>query len=222
MEFVHTIFEPSGDGPHPTILALHGWGANALDLLGLAPYICDGRFLVICPQGQLQVPIGPGAVGYGWIPLRMGEPSDLKAILSAKERLQRFIDQVSARYPIDREKFVVLGFSQGGAMAYSLALSEPDRFRALVSISSWLSQDLVNALSIRATAAFPPALVQHGARDELVTVDRARESVEILRNLRAPVTYREYDMGHEIGPRSLADLSAWLEEKVLSPIIVPA
>jgi hypothetical protein len=27
-------------------------------------------------------------------------------------------------------------------------------------------------------------------------------------------------MGHEISARSLADVSAWLEEKVLSPLIV--
>jgi hypothetical protein len=27
-------------------------------------------------------------------------------------------------------------------------------------------------------------------------------------------------MGHEITPRSLSDLSAWLEEKVLSPIVI--
>jgi predicted esterase len=38
--------------------------------------------------------------------------------------------------------------------------------------------------------------------------------------LKAQVTYREYDMAHEISPKSLADLTAWLEEKVLSPLIV--
>jgi len=43
--------------------------------------------------------------------------------------------------------------------------------------------------------------------------------VERLRELRVPLTYREYDMGHEITPGSLSDLSAWLEEKVLSPIV---
>jgi len=41
-----------------------------------------------------------------------------------------------------------------------------------------------------------------------------------LRELKVPLTYREYDMGHEIRPRSLSDLSAWLEEKVLSPILL--
>jgi len=44
--------------------------------------------------------------------------------------------------------------------------------------------------------------------------------VEKLREWGVPVTYREYDMGHEITAKSLNDLSAWLEEKVLSPIVV--
>ena len=39
MELIHTLYEPAGKGPHPTILTLHGRGANALDLLGLAPHI---------------------------------------------------------------------------------------------------------------------------------------------------------------------------------------
>ena len=35
MDLLHTVHVPSGAGPFPTILALHGWGANAHDLLGL-------------------------------------------------------------------------------------------------------------------------------------------------------------------------------------------
>jgi len=65
-----------------------------------------------------------------------------------------------------------------------------------------------------------PILIQHGNRDEMVDVGRARQSVETLRNLRVPVTYREYEMGHEINADSLGDLSAWLQEKVISPIIL--
>ena len=68
MDLIHTLYEPPGEGPHATILTLHGWGANALDLLGLAPYLCSGRFLVICPQGPVLAPIGLNAVGYGWFP----------------------------------------------------------------------------------------------------------------------------------------------------------
>lgn len=219
MHLTHTLFEPTGDGPHPTILALHGWGANAMDLLGLAPYICGGRFLVICPQGPVQTPIGPGVVGYGWFPLTMGAPPDMPAIQSAREQITAFLEAALRRYPIDLKRLVVLGFSQGGVMAYSLVLSDPGRFTALTAISSWLPQELVQAFSTDGSAHYPPTLVQHGSRDELIEIDRARGSVERLRDLRVPLTYREYDIGHEISPRSLAELSSWLQEKLFSSIV---
>jgi len=220
VNLIHTIYEPSGAGPHPTILTLHGRGANAFDLLGLAPYLCNGKFLMICPQGPLETPIGPGAFGYAWYPMSMGVPPDIGAILSSREKLQQFLDACMKRYPIDTKKLVVLGFSQGGVMAYSLALSNPERFAGLAVLSSWLPKELIPELSIKEAVQSLPTIVQHGSQDQMIEVQRARDSVEQLRVLRVPLTYREYDMGHEITPRGLTDLSAWLEEKVLSPSIV--
>jgi phospholipase/carboxylesterase len=220
MELIHTLHEPSGAGPHPTILTLHGRGANALDLLGLAPYICGGRFLVICPQGPLETPIGPNAMGYSWYPMSMGGPPDVEAILSSRKRLQQFFDECFKRYPIEPSKLVLLGFSQGGVMAHSLALPDPQRFAALAVLSSWLPEELLPRLSVPDAVQSLPTLVQHGSDDPMIQVGRARDSVERLRQLRVPLTYREYDMGHEITPKSLTDLSAWLQEKVLSPIVL--
>jgi phospholipase/carboxylesterase len=220
MVLEHAIFEPAGDGPHPTILALHGWGANAQDLLGLAPYLCGGRFLVICPQGPVTVPIAQHTVGYGWFPLTMGRPPDMPALLSARDQLRAFLDAALERYPIDRKKLVVLGFSQGGVMAYALALAEPQRFAGVAVLSSWLPKELVSLVSHAEARPLPPILVQHGSLDELVEIARARDSIEALRGVGSQITYREYDMAHEIGPKSLADLTAWLEEKILSPLIV--
>lgn len=221
MQLAHTIFEPRGQGPHPTLLALHGWGASAIDLVGLAPYVGGGRFLALCPQGPLEIPIGPGAVGYGWFPPTLGGPPNEPAILAASEQLRSFLAEAQAQYPIDPRKLVLVGFSQGGVMAYSLALREPQRFAAAAVLSSWLPKELADRFVAASADGYPPMLVQHGSRDELISVDRARGSIETLRHLRVPVTYREYDMGHEISPRSLAELSSWLEEKVLSPIIAP-
>ena len=64
MKLTHTLYEPTGSGPHPTVVALHGWGANANDLLGLAPHLGGGRVQMICPQGALTVPIA-NAAGFG-------------------------------------------------------------------------------------------------------------------------------------------------------------
>ncbi len=220
MELIHTVYQPQGDGPFPTILTLHGRGANAFDLLGLAPYLCAGKFLLLCPQGPWETPIGPQAVGYAWYPMSMGGPPDVDAILTSRKKLRAFLDESLERYPIDAKKLVALGFSQGGVMAYSLALADPERFAALAVLSSWLPGELVPRLNIAATVASLPALVQHGAQDPMIEIARARSSVETLRGLKVPLTFREYEMGHEIRPQSLADLSAWLEEKVLAPIVL--
>lgn len=221
MQLLHTVYEPAGEGPHPTILTLHGWGANAMDLLGLAPHLAGGRFLVICPQGPVQTPIGPGMVGYGWYPIvpGSGQPPDLQAMQAARQQLLDFLQAAEARYPIDRSKLLVLGFSQGGVMAYNLALQEPERFAALVALSTWLPPEVWEQVENRAALQQLPTLIQHGSRDEMVQPDRARKSVEILRAERLPLTYREYEMGHEINSQSLTDLVHWLQENVLSPAI---
>jgi phospholipase/carboxylesterase len=214
LQLAHTIYQPSGTGPHPTILTLHGRGANAFDLLGLAPYLCAGNFLMICPQAPLETPIGPEAVGYAWYSMSMGGPPDVAGMLSSQKQLQSFLDDCLQRYPIDNKKLVVLGFSQGGVMAYGLALAQPERFAALTVLSSWLPQELLAEIAISDAVHSLPTLVQHGRQDPTIEVERARKSVERLHELKLPLTFREYDMGHEIRPTSLMDLSAWLEENL--------
>jgi len=196
-------------------LTLHGRGANAMDLLGLAPDLCGGKFLMICPQGPLETPIGPGMTGYAWYPMSMGGPPDVDAILSSQRELEAFIERCLASYPIDRKKLALLGFSQGGVMSYSLALTHPERFAALAVLSSWLPKELQARLNVSDAVQALPTLIQHGTQDPMIEVDRARDSVERLRQLKLPLTFREYEMAHEITPGSMRELSAWLEEKVL-------
>lgn len=220
MKLVHTAFEPNGEGPFPALIAFHGWGANALDLLGLAPYLANGRFLVLCPQGPMELQIGPGALGYGWYPIMMGgaRPAE-REIETAVEAAIAFVDEAVKRYPVDAKKLALLGFSQGGVMAYNLAVRCPERFAALAALSSWFPPELAAKVANREALERLPALIQHGSRDEMIEVSRGRQSVEALRDLKLPVTYREYDCGHEITAHGLRDLSQFLADKVISPII---
>jgi phospholipase/carboxylesterase len=219
MNLIHTAFEPAAEGPFPTVLAFHGWGANAFDLLGLAPYLGGGRFLMLCPQGPLEIPLGP-STGYGWFPITMGGARrDDAEVEAAVDAAGKFLDAALERYPIDKRKLALLGFSQGGVMAYNLAIRQPERFAALVGISSWFPPELADKVVNREALEQLPTLIQHGSRDEMIDVARARQSVESLRALKLPLTYREYDCGHEITAQGLRDLSNFLMEKVVSPII---
>jgi phospholipase/carboxylesterase len=218
MKLAHALHQPPGDGPFPTLFAFHGYGSNALDLLGLAPHVARGRLLVIAPQGPDELvldTVGAGAPrGFGWFPLTLASPPTPLAVASAVARAREFVDEAIARYPVDARRVGMLGFSQGGVIAYALALSAPDRFRVLAALSSWLPDDLAKSLPAVDRSGLA-ALVQHGRQDEVIAPSRGRSSAEKLRAFGAEVSFREYDMAHEVGARSLADLSAWLEERLL-------
>ena len=218
MELLYTAHVPPGDGPHPTVIALHGWGASAHDLIGLSPVLHGGGALVLCPQGPVAFQIAQGVLGFGWWPITQGREMDLVAFDRVRQTLRKFLAEVFARYPIDRRKVVLLGFSQGGVMAFDLALSEPERFAGLVALSSWLPEALDRQLPSSDALRNFPALVIHGSQDPMIPVVRAQESRQRLLARGLNVHYREYPMQHEISPDALREMVIWLEEKVFQPI----
>jgi phospholipase/carboxylesterase len=215
MKLMHTAQVPAGDGPFPTVILLHGWGASAHDLFGLAPYLHGGRAVVLCPQGPLSLQIAPGMVGHGWFRLTEGSPPDLVEVAAATHTIEEFIDEAMNRYPIDPRHVVLGGFSQGGFMAYQIALRAPERFAGLMALSSWLPKELAGTIEKKPAYERLAALVVHGLDDPMIAVDRGRESRDALLKLGIPTVYREYSMGHEIAPEALREIISWLEEKVL-------
>ena len=209
MNLLYTAHVPAGDGPFPTILALHGWGASAHDLLGLAPMFPTGT-LVLCPQGEVVFEVAPGTPGYGWFPLMPGQPVDPDAFRRASAALRTFVKTAPRRLPIDPARIVVLGFSQGGVMAFDLALRTPQEFAGVVALSTWLPEVLAGDLpQVEGQREFP-VLMLHGRKDPMVPVERARKSQDVLEAMGVDLTYQEFDMAHEIRPEALQTLLSWL------------
>lgn len=210
---VHTIYhpghQPGGAGPLPTVVAIHGHGANGLDLLGLAPYLAGGRVLVLCPEAEFV--LQAGALSFTWFESVPPQRRSSEEFERVAEQLREFIDEAVPAYGGDPERTVVLGFSQGGTLAYRIGLGSPGRYRGVAALSTWLPPEAQEHADREAVAGLK-LLVQHGTQDELVTVDRARESRDGLLALGVTPEYREYSMGHEIRPASLIDLTRWLEE----------
>jgi len=215
MNLLHTLHVPGGDGPFRTLMMLHGWGASAHDLLGLAPFL-PGETLALCPQGRVSVPIAPGHNGYGWFPLVPGQPPDPDAFLEGAKGLRLFFEGACARYPVDGEKIVGLGFSQGGLMAMDLVLRDPGSFTGLAVLSSWLPEVLAGDLPRTDAHQDFPVLVIHGENDPMIDVAQARKTRELLEDFGVDLTYEEFDMAHEIRPEALKKILEWLEEKAFA------
>jgi phospholipase/carboxylesterase len=212
-DLLYTAHVPSGEGPFPTLILLHGWGASAHDLLGLAPLLHEGRALVLCPQGPVVVPLGGADRGYGWFPLNPGLPPDHDEFRRGAALLRRFVEQARGRYPIDPDAVVVGGFSQGGTMAYELALRDAADYSGVIGLSTWLPAPLVADLPRLPAQQELPVLVIHGTADPMIDVERARESREALRQFGVGITYREFEMGHEIRPETLRVVLRWLSQR---------
>ena len=218
MELLYTAHVPPGDGPHPTVLMLHGWGASAHDLLGLAPILHRGGALVLSPQGPVAFELAPdqapGMLGYGWWPITPDREIDEGAFDAARGHVRRFLDEACQRYPIDRRKIVVLGFSQGGVMAYDLVLGDPERFAGLVALSTWMPGHVDDATPQQEGLQNFPTLVVHGTKDPMIPVERAQDTRQRLLARGVNVQYREFEMAHEISQEALREVVIWLEERV--------
>jgi phospholipase/carboxylesterase len=219
MELMHTAHVPAGEGPFPTIVLLHGWGANAHDLFGLAPLLHAGQAVVLCPQGPLSFEVGPGMSGYRWFDLSQGLSVDPAQVTGACDKVEAFIEAAAERYPIDKQRLLLGGFSQGGFIAYQIALHAPERFAGLMALSSWLPADLVSDVERSAALEQLPTLIVHGLEDPVIPSERGTESRDVLLGLGVPTVYREFAMGHEINQDALGAVLSWIDEKVF-PVIL--
>lgn len=221
MELMHTVHVPSGSGPFPTILALHGFGASAHDLFGIAPLVSQvvpgDEVLFLCPQGPITIEPQPGQRAYAWFPLSGGAELDPMALITARGLLEGFVDEALEAYPIDPERLIVMGFSQGGVMAYDLALGRPDRYAALIALSTWLPEELVGGLQEDPARADLATLLVHGTNDPMVAIDNGRAAHERLQGLGIQAAWGEYEMGHEINQPALRDILGWIAQGPLAP-----
>src|SRR5438105_11007672 len=73
----------------PLIFCMHGRGADARDLVGIAPEIDPTGYRWIFPQGPREVVFAPGYSGWAWYEL--GEDR-AKTVVASREMLGAFIE----------------------------------------------------------------------------------------------------------------------------------
>jgi phospholipase/carboxylesterase len=149
-------------------------------------------YLMIAPRGPHPVMIG----GYGWhgsIKQRWPAWQDLRP---AVEELTGLLSPEN--FPqADFSRMHAMGFSQGAAMLFTLALLHPERVRALAGLSGFMPEG-AEALVTRRPLVGKPVFLAHGTKDELVPVERARRAVDLLEQAGAAVTYCEEEVGHKL------------------------
>ena len=108
------------------------------------------------------------------------------------ESLNALLDDLVARYRIDEDRIYLTGLSMGGFGTWGLATSYPGRFAAIAPVCG-----AGNRWSARRIAHIP-AWVFHGAKDNVVPVEKSEEMVAALKKAGADVKFTVYpDAGHD-------------------------
>ncbi len=201
-------FDEKQKGPYPTLILLHGRGANEEDLLGLVPYL-DPRFLCIAARAPLSFAYG----GYTWYDLQEVGSPESEQFVESYNKLSQFLDDIQKHYPIDPMRTFFLGFSMGTVMSYALALTKPQRIKGIVAHSGYVPENTNLQFqwdNLGKTCFF----VAHGTNDPVIPVEFGRRAKELLSKSSAPLVYREYPIQHQISDESLRDLSDWLTKQL--------
>ncbi len=210
----HRVVQPQKPHPfsNPTVILVHGRGADEEDLLGLASYL-DKRLLILSVRAPHQFEFGGGYTWYDAGETGTTEPTMFK---SSYTKLTAFIDEALVHYPVDKRQLYLLGFSMGTVMSYALALTRPATFRGVIANSGYVAED-THLTYLWSGIASTDFFVAHGTEDPVIPVQRARRARQLLEGGNARVEYREYAMAHQISDESLADFSRWLEQRLDKP-----
>ena len=158
------------------------------------------RYAVLAPRAPYPAEEG----GFSWRTIHPGSWGfpQLGELSSAAESLLAFVDGWAASAGVPVAEMDLMGFSQGAALSCVLAYLFPERVRALAVLSGFVPEGVEAGLrpgALKGKSAF----VAHGRQDDMVPVERAHHTVEVLKAAGARVTYCESDGGHKVSRECL-------------------
>ena len=168
------------------LVLLHGWGADAQDLVPVGKLLTEGAkdsFEIVSLSAPQPHPSGSGRQWYPLYPHEWGQVPN--AVLELERRLNNLCFE-----QIPLNKTLLLGFSQGGAMALELAIK--NKFAGVFALSSYPHPEW------KPLKDMPPIFLSHGNLDQVVDKEASQKTFDILKQNGNKSELYIFEGGHEI------------------------
>ena len=207
----YLIKEPqSKTSESPLLLLLHGFGSNESDLHSFANYLPENHYIVSI-RAPFKLPNG----GFAWYNISFDEDmnkfNDHDQAKNSINMIINFIEELSNKYLIDKDKISLLGFSQGTILSYALCLNYPEKFKNIIGFSGYIDEAMINVESKNIDYSRLNLYISHGKDDPVIPVDWARKSTEVLKRNKINYSFNEFNSGHTISSENFYDFKNWLE-----------
>ncbi|MBQ4856423.1 phospholipase [Rhodanobacter sp. B2A1Ga4] len=200
--------QPPPEKPTLLLVLLHGVGGNEGNLAALGAE-AGSDTLVVLPRGPIA--LGPQAFGWFRVAFSGNGPQIVASEADASRRmLIDFIGQLQRAHGIDAAHTVVAGFSQGGILSASVALTAPERVAAFAVLAGRILPELEPQLADAQRLSTLRGYIAHGMYDDKLPPSWAQRADDWLTRLGVAHETKLYPTGHELGTAMRADFLAWL------------
>jgi phospholipase/carboxylesterase len=227
--FIPQRYEPNY--PYPLLVLFHGRGGDEQQMVRSMPALSWRNYVGLSLRGCEEVVKRGRPEGFGWGPefarpdRRASRPAPA---MSEGEIVRRRLEQ-SHPDPVDvledgvlnairqtrralhvhSERIYLVGCGEGAAVAYRIALSQPERFAGVVAINGWIPGGFRPLGRIKACRDLR-ILVVHGEWNARVPIESARRDVRVLRAGGLHVAFQSYPCAHRLTSPMLSDVDTWL------------
>lgn len=208
----------TGGNPQASVIILHGLGASGDDFVPVCEQMdlrSAGDVRYVLPHAPMRpVTLNNGFVMPAWYDiLALGGPAreDEAGLRASQALIQALIAREVAR-GVAASRIVLMGFSQGCAMALLTGLRHRDTLAGIVGLSGYLPLADQTAAERSAANQDTPIFLAHGRFDPMIALPRATASRDALIALGYAVQWHDYPMEHSVCPPEIEDLQQFLRQ----------
>jgi len=192
----------------PCLILLHGYGSNEEDLFSFATYL-PAEYTIISFRAPIALDMG----GYAWNNIYFDDSGDKNIIIQeAKDSLELIKESIRLSityFNLDDKDISLIGFSQGCILSWAMIINHPNLIRRAVALSGCIVTKLINTPLEKVSQLL--MFNSHGILDQMISVEKARQSINLIKKNNPKITYKEYNEGHEINQENFSDFLNWIK-----------
>lgn len=219
--FLPAIEVATSAEPCFSVIWMHGLGADGSDFEPVVPELgLDGGLGVrfIFPHApEIPVTCNGGYVMPAWYDIISLDSTqrrvDEGGIVHSRTAIRRLIARENTR-GIPSSHIFLAGFSQGGAIAYTTALTHPETLAGVIALSTYIPSFPLLAAEMSEANQALPIFVAHGSQDDVVSIQLGLAARDHLIELGLPVVWHEYPMPHTVVLQEIRAIGQWLRMRM--------
>jgi phospholipase/carboxylesterase len=202
------------------VIWLHGLGADGYDFAGVVPSLHlasrHGIRFIFPHAPSRPITINGGYVMPAWYDVTAIDFNAVEDEVGIKqsERELRALIQQQISQGIPAARIIIMGFSQGGALALHTALRYEEPLAGVAVLSAYLPLHTLLAAEKHQQNIAISIFMAHGQADPVVPYQMGETSAQRLQEDGYSVQWHRYPIEHTVSMQELDDLGRWISERL--------